>query len=77
MFYFFNHRVISCALSMNDTTTPYFIVKALISMLLGMENCNSHVEREHQIHYHIQEEKLREELCLLNDLLAVKVRLKL
>ena len=58
---------------MNDSSTPYFIVKALISMLLGMENCNSHVEREQQILFHIQEEKLREELCLLNALLVLKV----
>ena len=58
---------------MNDTNTPYYIVRALVSMLLGMEDCKNHVEREHQILFHIQEEHLREELCLLNDLLGLKV----
>ncbi|XP_038075913.1 adenylate cyclase type 10-like [Patiria miniata] len=67
------NRVISCALTMNDVTVPYYTVKHLVTMLLEMEDCVSHVEREHALLEHIQNEALREDLCLLNDLLVLKL----
>ncbi|XP_022103709.1 adenylate cyclase type 10-like isoform X2 [Acanthaster planci] len=67
------NRVISCALTMNDVTVPYYTVKHLVTMLLNMEDCVSHVEREHALLEHIQNETLREDLCLLNDLLVLKL----
>ena len=65
--------MISSALTMTDVNVPYYTVKRLVTMLLEMEDCASHVEREHALLEHIQNEALREDLCLLNDLLVLKV----
>lgn len=60
---------------MTDANVPYYTVKRLVTILLEMEDCASHVEREHALLEHIQNEALREDLCLLNDLFVLKVRL--
>ncbi|XP_071485807.1 adenylate cyclase type 10-like [Diadema antillarum] len=67
-----DYTVIPLALTLNDSGTPYYVVKLLIAMLLEMEDCASHVEREHALIEHVKDEKLREDLCLLNDLLVLK-----
>ncbi|XP_063957938.1 adenylate cyclase type 10-like [Lytechinus pictus] len=67
-----DYTVVPLALTLNDSGTPYYVVKLLIAILLEMEDCASHVEREHSVIQHVKEEKLREDLCLLNDLLVLK-----
>ncbi|XP_077990637.1 adenylate cyclase type 10-like [Glandiceps talaboti] len=65
-------RVVSCSLTLNDSGAPYHTVITLLELLLEMENCANHVEREHAVLDHIKEEGLHEDLCILNDLLNVK-----
>ncbi|XP_033119981.1 adenylate cyclase type 10-like [Anneissia japonica] len=66
-------RVLPLALTINDHNTPYYTVRSLIQMLMEMEGCQSHVEREHILLKHTQNESIREDLCLLNDLLMIKM----
>ncbi|XP_071790978.1 adenylate cyclase type 10-like isoform X1 [Asterias amurensis] len=68
-----DNLVISSALTMTDANVPYYTVKRLVTVLLQMEDCASHVEREHALLEHIQNEALREDLCLLNDLFVLKL----
>ncbi|XP_071962575.1 adenylate cyclase type 10-like [Antedon mediterranea] len=68
-----NVRSLPLALTINDHNTPYYTVRVLVLMLLEMEGCQSHLEREHVLLEHIQNEVIREDLCLLNDLLMIKM----
>ncbi|XP_071834307.1 adenylate cyclase type 10-like isoform X1 [Apostichopus japonicus] len=65
-------RVICLALSVNEASIPYYTVRALFTLLLKMETCVGHLERERVLLSHISEQKIREKLCLLNDLLILK-----
>ena len=53
--------------------TPFYVVQSLITILLGLESCSSVSERETKIQSYIKDEDLKEELCLLNDLLGTHV----
>ena len=59
---------------MAHAQTPFYIVQNLITTLLQLEGCNSVSERETKILDYIQDEDLKTELCLLNDLLGTHVR---
>ena len=54
--------------------TPYYVVETLIKILLEMEECRTAAEIEHAVREHITDQSLREDLCLLNDLLGIHVR---
>ena len=59
---------------MSHAQTPFYIVQNLITTLLHLEGCNSVSEREAKILDYIEDEDLKNELCLLNDLLGTHVR---
>ena len=54
--------------------TPYHVVQTLIKILLEVEGCRSSAEIEHAVREHITDRALRQDLCLLNDLLGIHVR---
>lgn len=58
---------------MTHHQTPFYVVQNLITTLLGLESCSSISERETKIQSYIKDENLKEELCLLNDLLGTHV----
>ena len=59
---------------MAHAQTPFYIVQNLITTLLQLEGCNSVSEREAKILDYIENEDMKTELCLLNDLLGTHVR---
>ena len=59
---------------MSHAQTPFYVVQNLITTLLQLEGCNSLSEREAKILDYIEDEDLKTELCLLNDLLGTHVR---
>ena len=58
---------------MAHAQTPFYVVQNLITTLLHLEGCTSVSEREAKILDYIQDEDLKTELCLLNDLLGTHV----
>ena len=54
--------------------TPYYVVQSLITNLLELDTCRTTSEREHALKEHITDQKLREKMFLLNDLLGTHVR---
>lgn len=58
---------------MIHSQTPFYIVKNLITNLLQLEGCKSTSEREAKILACIDNEDLKCELCLLNELLGTHV----
>lgn len=62
---------------MAHAQTPFYVVQNLITTLLQLEGCNSVSDREAKILDYIQDEDLKTELCLLNDLLGTHVRQRL
>lgn len=53
--------------------TPYYVVQTLITNLLELDTCRTTAEREHALKEHITDQKLREKMFLLNDLLGTHV----
>lgn len=53
--------------------TPYHVVKTLIENLLELEACRTASEKENTLMEHITDQKLREKMFLLNDLLGTHV----
>ena len=53
--------------------TPYYVVQSLVSILLELEECRTAAEREHALREHIIDDTLKEDLCLVNDLLGTHV----
>lgn len=53
--------------------TPYYVVQTLITNLLELDTCRTTSEREHALKEHITDQKLREKMFLLNDLLGTHV----
>ena len=66
-------RVVSGVGGLDEQSTPFFMVKTLITRLLGLDACKNIHDREQLILKHIQDEKTRQLLPLLNDLLVLKV----
>ena len=58
---------------MSHAHTPYYVVQSLVSILLELEECRTPAEREHALREHIIDDTLKEDLCLLNDLLGTHV----
>ncbi|XP_070572450.1 adenylate cyclase type 10-like [Ptychodera flava] len=69
------HKVISCPLWMNDSGTPYYTIKRLLLILFHMDNCTNHLQREEVLFNAVDAaaEGVRDNLCLLNDLLGLQI----
>ena len=58
---------------MTDAKTPYYTVKSLLMNLLGFHYDTSHQERERSLFNTFSNPFIIENMCLLNDLLQLKV----
>ncbi|KAJ8003480.1 hypothetical protein DPEC_G00148750 [Dallia pectoralis] len=65
-------RVISFELAKPDIKQSNYSLQTLLAILLSVQNCKSYAERERVILSKIEDPKMRENLCLLNDILLVK-----
>lgn len=66
-------RVMPCELAKTDIHQQNYTLQTLLALLLTVETCKSFAEREKVILAQIQEPDMRENLCLLNEILLVKV----
>nr|XP_002121896.2 adenylate cyclase type 10-like [Ciona intestinalis] len=64
-------RVIAFTLSINDLNSPYFAMKTLVELLLGIEGCKDQNIREQSLLQAVDKED-EDQLCLLNDIVMVK-----
>lgn len=56
-----------------EQNTPFFAVKTLITRLLELDSCKNLHDREQLVLQHMSDEKMKQLLPLLNDLLVLKV----
>ena len=73
LFIFFFSRLNYLELDSIQSMTQFYVVANLILSLLNLEHCRSSSEREHTLFEIVTNEKHREDLCLLNNLLATEV----
>lgn len=57
-----------------EQNTPFFTVKMLITRLLELDSCKNLHDREQLVLQHMTDEKMKQLLPLLNDLLVLKVK---
>ncbi|KAL2096533.1 hypothetical protein ACEWY4_008681 [Coilia grayii] len=65
-------RVVACELARTDIHQQNYTLQTLLALLLAVETCKSFAEREKVILSQIEEPDMRENLCLLNEILLVK-----
>ena len=58
---------------MHDNKLPYFVVRNLLVRLLDLDGDRTHQEREMKLFGMIKTPFIIENMCLLNDLLQLKV----
>ena len=61
---------------MIEQNTPFFAVKTVITRLLELDSCKNLHDREQLVLQHMTNEKMKQLLPLLNDLLVLKVKTK-
>ena len=68
-------RIVSGIGGLIEQNTPFFAVKTLITRLLELDSCKNLHDREQLVLQHVTDEKMKQLLPLLNDLLVLKVLL--
>ena len=66
-------RIVSGIGGLIEQNTPFFAVKTLITRLLELDSCKNLHDREQLVLQHVMDEKMKQLLPLLNDLLVLKV----
>ncbi|XP_034145486.1 adenylate cyclase type 10 isoform X3 [Esox lucius] len=65
-------RVISIELAKTDIKQSNYALQTLLAVLMSVQNCKSYADREKVILSKIEDPEIKENLCLLNDILLVK-----
>ncbi|CAB1327890.1 unnamed protein product [Coregonus sp. 'balchen'] len=65
-------RVISFELAKTDIKQSNYALQTLLAIVMSVQNCKSYAERERVLLSKILDSKMRQNLCLLNDILLVK-----
>ncbi|XP_041919969.1 adenylate cyclase type 10-like isoform X3 [Alosa sapidissima] len=65
-------RVMPCELAKTDIHQQNYTLQTLLALLLTVETCKNFAEREKVILSQIEQPDMRENLCLLNEILLVK-----
>ena len=62
-------------LDSSQAVTPYYVIGSFIATLLNLEHCRCSSEKEHLLFNVVQEQEMREDVFLLNDLLGTEASL--
>lgn len=68
------YRIVSGIGGLIEQNTPFFAVKTVITRLLELDSCKNLHDREQLVLQHMTDEKMKQLLPLLNDLLVLKVK---
>uniref|UniRef100_A0A4W5QN26 Orc1-like AAA ATPase domain-containing protein n=1 Tax=Hucho hucho TaxID=62062 RepID=A0A4W5QN26_9TELE len=66
-------RVISFELAKTDIKQCNYALQTLLAIIMSVQNCKSYAKRERFLLSKILDPKMRQNLCLLSDILLVKV----
>lgn len=68
------YRIVSGLGGLIEQNTPFFAVKTVITRLLELDSCKNLHDREQLVLQHMTNERMKQLLPLLNDLLVLKVK---